>query len=72
MDSYQTLLTIFLLLLFAFTVKLEIRFLKMRVFPFISFTGAYYFLFHGAISSYVAAYLEHLPFAREISFETFA
>ena len=72
MDSYQTLLTIFLLFLFALTVKLEVRFLATGVFPFISFAGAYYFLFHGAISSYVAANVEHLPFPREISFETFA
>lgn len=72
MDPYQISLTIVLLLLFALTVRVETRVLALGGFPFISFVGAYYFLFHGAISSYVAAYVDHLPFPREISFETFA
>ena len=71
-DPYQTSLTIVLLLLFALTVKLETRVLASGGFPFISFVGVYYFLFHGAISSYVGANVPHLPFPREISFETFA
>ena len=70
MELYQTLLTLFLLLLFGVTIKLEIRTLATGTFPFISFVGAYYFLFHGAISSYVAENVAHLPFPREISLET--
>ena len=71
-DPYQILLTIVLLLLFALTVRVETRVLALGGFPFISFVGAYYFLFHGAISSYVGANVDHLPFPREISYETFA
>ena len=50
----------------------ETRVLALGGFPFISFVGAYYFLFHGVISSYVGANVAHLPFPREISYETFA
>ena len=72
MDPYQISLTIVLLLLFALTVRVEARVLALGGFPFISFVGAYYFLFHGAISSHVGANVDHLPFPREISYETFA
>ena len=71
MDPYQISLTILLLFLFALTVGRN-RVLALGGFPFISFVGAYYFLFHGAISSYVGANVDHLPFPREISYETFA
>ena len=72
MDPYQISLTILLLFLFALTVRVETRVLALGGFPFISFVGAYYFLFHGVISGYVGANVAHLPFPREISYETFA
>ena len=63
-------LTTALFVLFLITIRMDVVCRRQGAFPFVSFVGGYYFLFHGVLSFYAAYFVPHLPYGRDMEFST--